>query len=66
MAEVSALIVAEGGREVVAFLGAATAERLVANLVNVPGAEQHQDPVLSSQRQDGLASRRIAPDSPGS
>ena len=54
MAEVSAPIVAEGGREIVAFLGAPTDERLVADHVNLPDAEQHQEPVPSSQRHDRL------------
>ncbi len=37
MAEANAPIVAEGGGETVAFLGVAANERLVADLVNLPG-----------------------------
>ena len=55
MAEASAPIVAERGREIVAFLGVRADKRLLdADVVNLPDAEQHREPVVSSQRHDRL------------
>ena len=55
MAESSAPIVAHGGREMVAFLGVRADERLLdADLVNLPDAGQHREPVISNQRHDRL------------
>jgi hypothetical protein len=55
MAEESAPIVAEGGRELVAFLGVPADKRLLdEDLANLPDVEQQREPVLSTQRHDRL------------
>jgi len=47
MAEASAPIAAQGGRGMVEFLGVPADERLLdEDLVNLPDAEQHPEPVL--------------------
>ena len=55
MAEAGAPIVPEGGGEIFAFLGVPADKWLLdEDPLNLPDAEQHREPVLSSQRHDRL------------
>ncbi len=55
MAEASAPLTAQVGRGIVEFLGVPADERLLGeDLVNLPDAEQHPEPVLSRRRHDRL------------
>jgi hypothetical protein len=56
MPEASAPVVAEDGREMVAFLGVPADKRLLGEvLLNLFDAEQHRRPVVPSQGHDRLA-----------